>query len=182
MMPPGYQVRLAKPGDVALLPHVEWQAAQVFLTCLEQTGMTAASLDQTQSVEDFEQARQAGLLWVAVSPAEQLVGFGLVRVLGGYAHLEELDVLPDHGKQGLGSALVAAVCNGVQAAGYPGVTLRTFRAVPWNAPFYERCGFCIVDSAQLSPQHVELEKVESQRGLGINLRVSMVYALAESSC
>ncbi len=175
MMPSGYQIRLAEPEDVPLLPQVEWQAARLFLTCLEKTGMTPTILDRTQSIADFEQARQAGRLWVAVSPNGQLVGFAIVRVLGGYAHLEELNVLIDHSRQGLGSALVAAVCDGARSAGYPGVTLRTFRDVPWNAPFYQRYGFCIVDSAQLSPHHGELENTEQRLELRTDLRVSMVY-------
>lgn len=181
MMPAGYRVRLAHPDDVTTLPQVEGQAAQVFSTCLAQTGLTAEILAQTNSVEDFEQARQAGRLWVAVNPAEQPIGFALVIFLGDYAHLDELDVLPDYGEQGIGSALVAAVCDWAQAAGYAGVTLRTFRDVPWNAPFYQRRGFRIVASSQLSPQHRDLEVAEQQRGLRTDLRVSMLYAISEPS-
>lgn len=175
MMPAGYRVRLAHPDEVAALPQVEGQAAQAFSTCLEQTGLTAEILAQTNAVEDFEQARQAGRLWVAISPTDQVVGLALVIVLGDYAHLDELDVLPDHSQQGVGSALVATVCDWAQAAGYAGVTLRTFRDVPWNAPFYQRRGFRIVESSQLSPHHGDLEVAEQQRGLRTDLRVSMVH-------
>jgi GNAT superfamily N-acetyltransferase len=175
ILPTGDTIQLATAADLPWLLPIERQAAQRFLTCLDQTGLTAAILEQTKAIADFEQACRSEHLWVAVSPTRQLVGFAFVRMLDGYAHLEELDVLPDHGKRGIGRALVAAVYDWAQGAGHPGVTLRTFREVPWNAPFYQRCGFRIVDSAQLSPQHGELEKAEQRLGLRTDLRVSMVY-------
>jgi hypothetical protein len=49
---------------------------------------------------------------------------------------------------------VSRKSNGLPEAGYPAVTLRTFRDVPWNGPFYLRRGFAVVDSAALSPGHV----------------------------
>ena len=34
---------------------------------------------------------------------------------------------------------------------YPAVTLTTFRDVPWNAPFYTRLGFAMLDELTLPP-------------------------------
>ena len=110
---------------------------------------------------------------MAPGPDGNPIGFALVLDIGGYAHLAELDVLPSHGRQGVGSALLDAVCTWARSAGYPAVTLRTFRDVPWNAPFYARRGFRVVDSAQLSPEHVGLEVSERRRGLRTNIRVTM---------
>jgi hypothetical protein len=67
------------------------------------------------------------------------------------------------------------VCRWAKENGYPAVTLRTFRDVPWNAPFYEHRGFHVVDSAELSPEHVLLEDLERQRGLHPDIRVTMIY-------
>jgi len=50
--------------------------------------------------------------------------------------------------------------------------------VPWNGPFYQRRGFHVVDSSQLSEEHVELEVTERQRGLRTDLRVAMKYSTA----
>jgi GNAT superfamily N-acetyltransferase len=55
-------------------------------------------------------------------------------------HLEEMDVLPEHAGQGLGAALIEAVCSWAHTRGFDAVTLSTFRDVPWNAPFYPRHG------------------------------------------
>jgi 4-diphosphocytidyl-2-C-methyl-D-erythritol kinase len=41
-------------------------------------------------------------------------------------HVEEMDVLPAHGRRGLGSRLLAWVCAWARAQGYAAVTLSTF--------------------------------------------------------
>ena len=84
-------------------------------------------------------------------------------------HLEELDVLPGHGRQGIGTRLVRALCDGARGRGIAAVTLCTFRDVPWNAPFYERLGFRILGShPKRSPTAVILPagEVESDRQRG----------------
>ncbi len=173
----GYQIRLALPQDTAVLPSIEGRAAKLFENLMEETGITREALARVTPVEDFEQVQRAGRLWVAESPTGELVGFALVHDLGGTPHLEELDVLPEHGGRGLGSRLLAEVCGWAREAGYPKVTLSTFRAVPWNAPFYQRRGFRIVDPAELSEELVQLVQSEKERGLRIDLRVVMEYRI-----
>lgn len=55
------------------------------------------------------EALQEGLaeerLWVAIDSQEQRLGFALAGVVAGSAHLEELDVVPEYGRQGIGTAL-----------------------------------------------------------------------------
>ncbi len=48
---------------------------------------------------------------------------------------------PSHQKQGIGTALVEKVVGGARQKGHAGVTLTTFRDVPFNAPFYARLDF-----------------------------------------
>jgi GNAT superfamily N-acetyltransferase len=171
----GYRIRQAIPEDIAPLPDIERQAAQRFLTCLDATGLTADMLAQTTAIADFDHACQQGHLWVAVENTGEKIGFALVVPMGNHAHLEELDVLPTCGNRGIGSALVTTVCQWAQGQGYAGVTLRTFRTVPWNAPFYLRRGFRIVDPAQVSPQQVALVAAEQRQGLRADRRVAMLW-------
>jgi GNAT superfamily N-acetyltransferase len=124
----------------------------------------------------FVTAQRAGLLWVASSAADSPVGFARVVDIAGYAHLDEIDVLPIFTRHGIGSALLSCVCASAMAAGCPAVTLRTFREVAWNAPFYQRRGFRTVESAALSPGHVALEADEVARGLRQDIRVTMARA------
>jgi 4-diphosphocytidyl-2-C-methyl-D-erythritol kinase len=126
----------------------------------------------------FLEAERGRRLWVALAGGGTIVGFARVSELSGYAHLDELDVLPSHGRQGVGSALLAAVCSWARERGYPAVTLRTFQDVPWNGPFYRARGFHVVEGARLSTQHLELEMSERLRGLRTDLRVTMAYNTA----
>jgi predicted N-acetyltransferase YhbS len=86
-----------------------------------------------------------------------------------------VDVLPEYGRKGIGTGRVNAVCRSAREAGFAKVTLSTFRDVPWNAPFYEKCGFRSVDPEVLSPQHVELVALERARGLRTDLRLVMEF-------
>ncbi len=68
-------------------------------------------------------------------------GFAVAGPLGGGLHLRELSVDPAHGRRGIGTALVDTVIAASREQGLAGVSLTTFRDVPFNAPFYARLGF-----------------------------------------
>ena len=153
-------------------------AKSVPLALLKQNGHRAADLGlQTSaavnSLDTLTRANQNGRLWVAANADSVPVGFALVIELGLFAHLEELDVLPEHGRKGLGSALLEAVCEWAFTRGFSAVTLSTFRDVPWNAPFYAQRGFSVVDSAEQPPELVRIVEMERRKGLRTDLRVIM---------
>jgi 4-diphosphocytidyl-2-C-methyl-D-erythritol kinase len=173
-----HDIRLAEPQDVAALPEIERLAGLLFKTHPGDLGIPDELYDRPNSVDTFTATQKAGRLWVACGPAREPIGFALVLNIAEFAHLDELDVLPSYGRQGVGSALLATVCAWASTAGYPAVTLRTFRDVPWNAPFYHRRGFQVVESAALSAEHVRLEASERQRGLRTDLRVTMACKTA----
>ena len=175
MIPHGYNIRLAVSEDVFGLPAIEREAGILFDDYLERIGLTEDFIPHINSLENFQNAQRAGRLWVAVAGSGDVVGFALVVEVGGFAHLEELDVLPKHGRKGLGSALLDAVCNWAEQAAYPAVTLSTFRDIPWNAPFYRRRGFRVVTPSEISSDHVQLVASEGARGLRADLRVMMAY-------
>ena len=170
-------VRKARREDLPFLPAVERDAAAAFAPYLREMGLSAALLDTVTSLEELRHAQRAGQLWVAAVD-DVPVGFALVCELGGFAHLEEMDVLPRHAGRGIGSLLLQAVSEAAMRAGLPGVTLSTFRDVPWNAPFYERRGFVIVAAGELSDEHARLREAEASRGLRPDLRVMMVHRFA----
>ena len=171
-----YRVRFAAAEDVVHLPELERQASTLFDDWLEETGLTEDVMADVTSVAAFEDAQRSGGLWVAESSPGDVVGFALVLPLGGCVHLDELDVLPSHSRRGVWSALLHAVCAWADHANHLGVTLSTFRDVPWNAPFYTRRGFRMVDAADLSEDHVRLVEAERQSGLRMERRVLMAYA------
>ncbi|MFB4307631.1 GNAT family N-acetyltransferase [Actinomadura sp. GTD37] len=69
------------------------------------------------------------------------VGFAAVEEVDGAAHLEQISVRGDLVGRGIGAALLDEVRARAAAAGSPGVSLLTFRDVPWNGPWYARHGF-----------------------------------------
>lgn len=72
---------------------------------------------------------------------EPAVGFVCLAMVDGAAHVDQVSVLPEHGRQGIGRALLEAAIGWAAAAGHAELTLTTFRDVPWNVPFYRTLGF-----------------------------------------
>jgi GNAT superfamily N-acetyltransferase len=166
----------ARPDDVARLPGIEREAAALFVD----RDVPASVLAETTGLDDLRRALVAGRLWVARGDDGVAVGFALVALVDGVPHLDEVDVLPSHGRRGLGRGLVEAVLAWARAAGHPAVTLTTFRDVPWNAPFYARLGFREVDPRTLGPGLAAVVADETARGLDPARRVAMRRELARS--
>ena len=116
---------------------------RLFEDWIAKTGLTAASLENVSSFEELDEARQRGRLWVALRGGG-IVGFAQAMILDGIAHLDEIDVVPEHMQKGVGSRLIETVCRWVRDAGHAKITLSTYRDVPWNWPFYESRGFQVV--------------------------------------
>jgi GNAT superfamily N-acetyltransferase len=68
---------------------------------------------------------------------EPVVGFAALMQVDGYPHLEQISIHADQAGQGIGRFLLAEV---IRVAD-PGLTLLTFRDVPWNGPWHARHGF-----------------------------------------
>jgi len=163
-----YKIAAARPSDLPLLPAIELAAATLL------AGHAPASvLAETTRQADLEDAQQRGHLWVALAD-DVPVGFAHIMMLGpGIAHLEEIDVHPEHGRRGLGRRLVITVCTWAATNGCSCVTLTTFRDVPWNMPFYARLGFEQIPLAELSPALLSVIEDETRRGLDPGRRVAM---------
>jgi GNAT superfamily N-acetyltransferase len=168
-MEANYSIELAQPEHLHELPEIEQQAASLF----HGWNVPESVLEETTPLEEFQAAQAAGLLWVAVSPQHYPVGFALVEREGNRLHLEELDVHPLHGRLGIGSALVEAVCTWAQERGYVEITLTTYRDVPWNRPFYASLGFAVMGTAELTAELRERVEAEAARGLDPTCRVVM---------
>jgi GNAT superfamily N-acetyltransferase len=161
---------LARPRDVPALPAIELAAARLL-----EGLVPAALMEETTDVDDLAAAQAAGHLWVALVD-DGPVGFAHIALRDdGVPHLEEIDVHPAHGRRGLGTGLVRAVCEWAAANGHRELTLTTFRDVAWNAPFYARLGFSIVERADWPPAIAAIVAGEAARGLDPATRVVMRY-------
>jgi hypothetical protein len=76
------------------------------------------------------------------------VGFAALMTVDGRPHLAQISVLASHGGRGVGTVLLAET---IRRSG-PGLTLITFRDVPWNGPWYLRHGFAELPPDRCGPQ------------------------------
>jgi N-acetylglutamate synthase-like GNAT family acetyltransferase len=88
-------------------------------------------------------------------------------------HVEQVSVHPRAARRGIGRVLLehAAAC--AVAGGMGALTLTTFAQVPWNAPYYARCGFRVVDDGELSASMRAVRDREVAHGLHRWPRVCM---------
>jgi GNAT superfamily N-acetyltransferase len=165
---PAYSITRARIQDLSALASIELAAARMLV------GHAPESvLAECTPIGDFEVARKDGLLWVALA-GDNPVGFAHAKMVEpNSAHLDELDVHPTHGRRGLGTRLVNAVCAWAAGAGLESVTLCTFRHVPWNMPFYARLGFEVLRTAELTDELRRVVHDETRRGLDPRRRVVM---------
>jgi GNAT superfamily N-acetyltransferase len=165
---PQYVITRARSQDLEHLSHIELAASRLL------SGYAPESvLNETTGQDELQEALREGHLWVALAD-DAPVGFAhIVPIDAGTTHLKEIDVLPAHGRRGLGTRLVETVCRWAASMGYESVTLTTFRDVRWNMPFYERLGFRVVPSSELSPALRAITEDEMRRGLDPSRRVAM---------
>ncbi len=135
--------------------------------------MDAVADDEPIPPETLERHRRAGRAWVAVDEADRPVGYLVLDLLDGAAHVEQVSVHPDARGQRLGGALLDAAqeWSALHASG--ALTLTTFAEVPWNAPYYRRLGFVEVARDAGPPGLRGL--VDHETGLGMSCwpRVAM---------
>jgi GNAT superfamily N-acetyltransferase len=174
----GYQIRSARVEELPLLGHIEQSAASLFLDTPYAFLVNAAPLP----LDFVQQQFRSGRVWVAVDLHEEVVGYAIAREVDDTLYLQQIDVEPEHGRRGIGSALVNTVCLWARQQGYKIVSLSTFRDIPWNAPFYSKLGFHPVDEAELTPNFQQLRLKELEAGLPISERVIMHCVLSQEKC
>ncbi len=170
MLEPSVDLRRARSEELPLLLEVERRAGVRFAAT---SGLGEVPADLTP-IAELEEAHREHRVWVAVIDDVEVVGFAYAAVIDGCCHLEEVDVLPEYGRRGIGSALVRQVLDYATRKGLDGVTLTTYREVAWNAPFYRRLGFEVLDRKTLTPGLAKAVADEARRGLSPEHRVVMV--------
>jgi GNAT superfamily N-acetyltransferase len=164
------RTRLATAADLPALGPIEVAAAALFPDDVLPADVRDAKLPPAT----LARAQQEGRLWVAVDNDDAPVGFALARLFPPGAYLDEMDVHPAHQRQGHGRALLQTVAAWASTQGAAALWLLTFAQVPWNAPYYLRCGFEIVPD-ELLPQPLP-EWLRSDVARGLRGRVAMRQA------
>ena len=167
------RVRPGTVSDAAKLPAIELAAAEVFPV----EDIPEAMAREVMPVADFEAAARNDSLLVLADEDDEPLGFALFSREGSHLHLEEIDVHPDHARRGFGARLLEAVIDHARSLGCTAVSLTTFRHLPWNAPFYARHGFRILEPAELEAQLARRLEEEAASGLDPAKRVAMSLSI-----
>jgi ribosomal protein S18 acetylase RimI-like enzyme len=105
------------------------------------------------------------------------MGFLLAARQDDDLHIIELDVHPEFARRGIGAALIDHACGEARRRGLARVTLTTFADVPWNAPYYQRLGFRVLEKDALSA--TLRDTLAREAGNGLTNRVAMARPLAD---
>jgi GNAT superfamily N-acetyltransferase len=162
-------IRAARPDDISGIRDIEVAAGELF----RWLGMDAIADDTPLSESELAPYLRDGRAWVATDSADNPIAYILAEPVDGWAHIEQVTVHPSQSRKGLGSALIDHVELWAEGYGLSGMTLTTFRDVPWNAPYYERLGFSPLPEQAWSDGLHRIVQEEVQHGLAAWPRVVM---------
>ena len=164
---PEYCIELASAKHIHLLPAIELAAAEQFPDRV----ITSELRKTTVPVETLRTAQQEKTLWVALGVNINPLGFALLTAEDDRAHLQEMNVHPNHQRQGLGRLILETVIVCASQRGHKTLTLTTFESLPWNAQFYQSVGFRKLSNNQLSTGRNQ--RLREECGMGLKERVAM---------
>ncbi|MEM0652306.1 GNAT family N-acetyltransferase [Klebsiella huaxiensis] len=166
-------LRLTQESDIPLLPAIERSAAQAFRQIPALAWLAQSEVISADHHRLFLETEHSLL---AVTD-EQPIGFLLTEPLDDALFIVEIAVHQAWQGRGIGRMMLEQVIENARRAAYPAVTLTTFREVPWNAPFYTRLGFSILDELTLPSGLAAKRELETEHGLPAETRCTMRLAL-----
>ncbi|SDQ77349.1 GNAT family N-acetyltransferase [Quadrisphaera sp. DSM 44207] len=169
------RIRSARPGDLHRVQRIEEAAGAAFRAL----GMDAVAEEEPPPIEHLAEYQRAGRAWVAEERGH-VVGYLLVDVVAGGAHVEQVSVDPAHARRGIGRELIQIAEGWARGQGLSNMTLTTFKLVPWNAPYYAKLGFVVLPDGEQPPQLAALRRAEADRGLDAWPRVTMRRPLEQT--
>ena len=167
------EIRLATSADAELMPDVERSSGEAFR---QLSDLAWIADDEVTSAERHAALIQQGTVWVAVDQDGLVLGFLSAEIRRDALHIWQMSVRSDQQRKGIGKQLIAAAETCARDKKLSALTLTTFLSVPWNAPFYESCGFARVDPGSHGVLSTTL-RAEEQAGLPIDKRCAMLKPL-----
>ena len=171
----GISIKLAGSEHLSAIPAIELAASAMFA----ESDLPLEIRYLVSEDELLQEAQSEARLWVALTEDRTPVGFAMADIIDSRAHLDEMDVIPDFGRQGIGTRLVHTLIDWARSGNYPEITLITFRYLPWNAPFYEKMGFVSMEPSEIGEELTSLLHEEGEAGIDVRKRVCMKLDLAQ---
>ena len=166
-------IRRAYLAELPKLALVERSAASLF----REVGLAWIADGDTLEPNLLDTMCREGTVWVAVDDTDKPVAFLAAHKLDEQFHIAEVSVARSHQRRGIGAALIAAAADHARTHGFRGVTLTTYRDLPWNGPFYSELGFVEVDASESGPGHLRKLRTEADAGHDFSRRCVMTKAL-----
>ncbi|WP_212908342.1 GNAT family N-acetyltransferase [Streptomyces sp. TS71-3] len=167
------RIRAVHLDELPVLQDIERAAGQ----CFRDVSMTEIAEDEPLPLGELARYHRAGLAWIVADEADAPVAYLIADRVDGNLHIEQVSVHPDSAHRGLGRSLLDHLAAHATSEGVPALTLTTFAQVPWNAPYYARCGFQLMDDSSLAPGLRKIREREAVHGLDRWPRVCMRRAL-----
>lgn len=169
-----FLVRRARVSDAAALPAIERSAAGLF-RCDPSLAWLADA--EVPDVAHHQRAIEQDDVWVAESVDGALMGFVSAGEIDNELHIQELSVSQYFQGRGAGRKLLLAAIECARDRELHGLTLTTFRDVPWNEVFYQRMGFETLSLAEINPRITTVLNDEIAHGLPGERRCAMRFRL-----
>ncbi len=154
-------VRRVRMDELERLRHIERAAGDMF----RDLEMFEIADDEPASIELLAPFPAKGRAWGCANEDDQLVAYVLVDEIDGCGHILQVSVIPEYGRRGLGRALLQTAAGWARARHCPALTLTTFTEVPWNGPYYLRCGFRYLSPEETTPGLRTIRSRERAAGL-----------------
>ncbi|MFH8492002.1 GNAT family N-acetyltransferase [Streptomyces longisporoflavus] len=154
-------IRAVHLDELPALQGIERAAGQ----CFREIGMPEIADDEPLALGELARYHHAGLARVAADETDTPVAYLIADRVDGNLHVEQVSVHPDSARRGIGRLLLNHLAARATNEKAPALTLTTFTEVPWNAPYYARLGFRLLDDSSLTPGLREIRRREAAPGL-----------------
>ena len=168
-----FSIRLARPEDAEAFHAVEDDAARLLAN---EPSLAGIPVPPSRSAEEYRGMIAQRHCLSAVN-GDAVVGFAATRRHSRELHLHELSVASAFQRKRIGATLLNALKIDARNSGIRAITLHTYRDIPWNAPFYARHGFEIIQDLDAYPRLAAGQKAAFEFGLPTERRCAMIAFL-----
>jgi GNAT superfamily N-acetyltransferase len=164
-------IRPARTDDIPRIVAIEIASGEPF----RDIGMISVADDAPPTPKELTDFIGDGLAIVDTDESDSPIGYILFDALiDSRLFVEQVTIDPRQARRGIGARLLERGSDIARDLGLAGLSLTTFRDVPWNAQYYARLGFVILSENSWSRGLESRMEAEAARGLDAWPRVVMV--------
>jgi GNAT superfamily N-acetyltransferase len=143
--PPRFSLRRAETRDLGTI------------ALLRQRGTDLSSISPLHPENSYQglyaavaKQQVSGNLWAVVNADDITVGASYAIIVNGIPHIEDICAEPSVGRADVGDLVISSFVGQAAEAGFPAITARVRRGLPWSLPLFQRHGFRIMQDNEVS--------------------------------